>query len=201
MSISSSSSSPGSSSTTTAMFFISRRKRAGMSSIASATSFSNWFLVTSGADLVGSARDYQTVVVAVVTDGTLIAERLRLADAPAMQDLHVRGKRPHLLRQEAAQLLFDFDGIVAFRDPDAVRDAQHVTINGQAGHAERVAEDDMRGLASDAGQRGELLHVRRHLAAMLRHELLRHPDQRLRFLTEEARGQDDGLELGGRRPG
>ena len=70
------------------------------------------------------------VVIAVVANGALIAQRLRFADAPAVKDLHVGGERPHLLRQQAAQLLFNVDGIVAFRDPDAIRNTQDVAIDG-----------------------------------------------------------------------
>src|SRR5581483_11771131 len=147
MSISSSRSAPGSSSTTTARFFISRRKRTGISSMASATSCSNLFRSTFFGDDMAE-------VVAVVTHGALAAERLRLADPPAVQDLHVRRERPHLLRQTIAQLLFDLHGVVAFRDADAIRHAQYVAIARQARDAERVAEDDIRRLAADARKGG-----------------------------------------------
>ena len=46
-------------------------------------------------------------------------------------------------------------------------DAEHVPIDGQPGHAERVAEHDIRRLATDAGQLVERLHVGRHLAAVI----------------------------------
>ena len=69
-----------------------------------------------------------------------------------MEDQRVGGDRPFLLRQRGAQLLLDDYGVVALRDADAVGDAQHVAIDGQAGDAERMAEDDVRRLAADAGQ-------------------------------------------------
>src|SRR5207253_9685284 len=126
------------------MFCISRRKRAGMSSIASATSCSNLFRFT-------GLLHHVLVIVTVVPDGALIAQRLRLADASAVKDLHVRRERPQLLWQTAAELLFHVDGVVAFRDPDAIGHTQDVAIDRQAGHAERMPEYDVGGLAPDAG--------------------------------------------------
>ena len=92
--------------------------------------------------------------------GAAIAERPRLADAAAVQDERVGGARPVRRRQRRAQLLLDDLRIVRPGDADAVGDAQHVTIDRQARHAERVAEDDVRGLAADAGQLDERLHRR-----------------------------------------
>ena len=61
--------------------------------------------------------------------------------------------RPPLGRQRAAQLLLDDVRVVGLGDADPVRHAQHVPIDRQPGHAERVAEHDVRRLAADAGQR------------------------------------------------
>ena len=82
------------------------------------------------------------------------------------------------------------------RDPDPVRDPEHVSIDGQPGNAKRMPEHDVRGLAADARQRGQLLHVGRHVAAVLGDEHLRHADQRLGLLPEEPGRQDQPLELG-----
>ena len=51
--------------------------------------------------------------------------------------------------------------------PMRLDDAQHVAIDRQPGHAERVTEDDVGGLAADAGQLVERVHRRGHLAAVL----------------------------------
>ena len=88
-------------------------------------------------------------------------------------------------------------GIVAFGDADAVRHPQHVPIDREPGHAERVTEHDVRGLAADAGQLGERVHVGRHLAAVLFDERLRHAEQRLRLRAEEAGRMNLRLELAG----
>ena len=53
-------------------------------------------------------------------------------------------------RHARAQLLFDDFRIVGRRDADAVRHAQHMPIDREAGHAERMAEYDVGGLAADA---------------------------------------------------
>ena len=90
-------------------------------------------------------------------------------------------------RQRRAQLLLRPYRIVALGDADAVGDAEHVAIDRQPRHAERMAEHDVRGLAADAGQRGQRVHVGRHLAAVLLDERLRHADERLRLLRERSR--------------
>src|SRR5215831_18163766 len=118
--MSASSSGDGSSSTTMAMFFIASRKRRGMEASASATCFSNRERCTGRLasrtprlDLARAGDDV-LVVVAVVAHHTLIAERRRTADAPAVQDQRVRRAGPARRRQRAAQLLFDVDRVVAF---------------------------------------------------------------------------------------
>ena len=95
-----------------------------------------------------------------------------------MEDERVGGARPPLRRQRAGQLFLDLDRVVAFRDPDAIRDAQHVAIDGQPRHAERVTENDVRRLPPDARQLDERFHHGRHLAAVLLDERVRHADDR-----------------------
>src|ERR1051325_8123780 len=155
------------------MFFIASRKRRGIEASASATCFSNRARCTGvlacrtpRLDLARAGDDVM-VVVAVVADDALVAERRRRTDAPSMQDERVRRAGPALLRQRATQLLLDSHGVVAFGDADPVRDAEDVTVDGQARHAERMAEDDVRGLAADARQLDERVHAGRHRAAML----------------------------------
>src|SRR5688572_24510318 len=117
-SISARSSALGSSSTTTARFFISRRKRAGIRVTASATRRSNSWRVIPAFVGAGFSRPERQVIVAILPYGAFRAERLRPANATAVQDLDVRRKRPHLLRQRTAQLRLHLDGILTLRDPD-----------------------------------------------------------------------------------
>jgi hypothetical protein len=116
-----------------------------------------------------------------------------------VQDQRVGHQRPLLRREDRAQLLFDDYGIVRFRDTDAVGDAQNMTIDGEARHAQRVAQDDIGGLAPDTGELDEILHARRDFAVVLLHERARHSGERLRFHPEEAGGLNLGLELRCRR--
>ncbi len=99
-----------------------------------------------------------------------IAQRLRPADAAAVQDQRIGRARPSFRRQQRAQLRLDGHGIVRTNQTDPVGDAQHVAIDRQAGHAERVAEHDVGGLASDAGQ---LRRVRPSRPAPRRHGVRR----------------------------
>ena len=176
-----SSSRDGSSSTTIAMFCIALREAAAESSAsASATRRSNSSRVIDpprfsarvgfGRRLAGarSARRRGGSSRSRRCTDALVAERLRPADAPAVQDQRVGGARPAsraaARRTAAASTTI---GIVGLGDADAVRHAQHVAIDRQPGHAERVAEHDVRRLAADARQRGQRVHVGRHLAAVL----------------------------------
>src|SRR5262245_47787276 len=134
------------------MFFIASRNRRGIEASASATCFSNSERRTNvlagvprALDLAG-AGDHVVEVVAVVAHHALVAERRRTADAPTVQDERVGRARPSCLRQRATKLLFDDDRVVAFGDPDPVRDAEDVAVDGESRYAERVAEDDVGGL-------------------------------------------------------
>ena len=64
-----------------------------------------------GFDRLG--HEASAIEIAVRPDVAARAERLRPADAAAVQDQHVRGARPPLGRQHRAQLRLDLDRIVA----------------------------------------------------------------------------------------
>ncbi len=100
-----------------------------------------------------------------------------------------------------AQLLLDDLGIVGPGDADPVGDAKDMPIDGKPRHAERVAEDDVGGLASDARQFDQRVHRARHLAAMGLDDLGRHTQERTRLGAEEPGRLNLRLELVGRRPG
>ena len=68
-------------------------------------------------------------------------------------------------------------------------------IDGEPRHAERVAEDDVGGLAADAGKRGERVHVGRNISAVLLDEGARGADDRFRLRAEEAGGVNLRLEV------
>jgi hypothetical protein len=77
-----------------------------------------------------------------------------------------------------------------------VDEALEVGVDGEAGHPERVAEDDVRGLAADARQRHQGVHRVRDDATVQVDEGLPELDQRIRLGPEEAGGLEQFLELG-----
>src|ERR1051325_5907661 len=168
MPISASSSRDGSSSTTMAMFFIASRNRCGIDASASATWLSNFSrrIVLVPRPLPPGADDRRVVFTLVAHDAD-IAERLRLADPAAGEDQRGGRLRRAVGGPRGAELFLDVDRVVAFGDPDAIADAQHMAVDGQPRDAERVAEDDVGGLAADAGQLRERVHVGGHLAAVV----------------------------------
>jgi hypothetical protein len=118
-----------------------------------------------------------------------------------VKDQHVRGERPHLLRQRGAQLLLDFHRVVAFGDADAVRDTEYVPIDGKAWNAKRMAQHHVRRLSAYAGQLRQKLHIRWHLTAMVGDEALRGADKGFSLLIEKSGRSDDRFEIGRRRLG
>ena len=70
-----------------------------------------------------------------------------------------------------------------------------VSTTMPTGDLERVREDDVRGLAADAGERGQLVHRARHFAAVAFDDRLRGGDHRLRLVAEEAGLLDVALHL------
>ena len=67
-----------------------------------------------------------------------------------------------------------FTGVGFFRQPEPVRQPRDVRVHDDADlDAEGVAENDVRRLAPDAGQRDQLLHRARHFAAVFFHERAR----------------------------
>ena len=84
----------------------------------------------------GLARHDGLVIQAVLPNRTPIAERLGLADAPAVQDERVGGPRPSFGRHYRAKLLLDGFWIIRLGDADPIRHAQHVPIDRKPGDAE-----------------------------------------------------------------
>src|SRR5262245_22682109 len=70
-----------------------------------------------------------------------------------------------------------------------------MAIDGEARNAERVTEHDVRRLAADARQSGQLVHVRGHLTAVPLDEPARHAHEAARLHAEKPRRDDLWLEL------
>src|SRR5262245_9076733 len=128
------------------MLLMASRNRLGIDASASATSFSKCARATAGNRLDA------VEVVALALNGALLTQGLGPADAAAVKNQRVGRPRPSIFRHRVAQLSFDDHRVVALRDADAVRHAQHVAIDRQAGYPKRVPEDDIRRLSPDAGK-------------------------------------------------
>src|SRR5690349_1260344 len=114
-----------------AMLRIASRKSRGMLRSASATIASNFARSTAFPRLTLALAHERLVVLAVVAHHALLAERLRLADAAAVQNERVGRLRPDRLLQRGAELLLDHFRLVALGDADPVGHAEHVTIDRQ----------------------------------------------------------------------
>ena len=68
---------------------------------------------------------------------------------------------------DSHELVLDRAHCAAGREAGPVRDAKDVRVDRDRRLAERRVQDDVRGLAADAGQRLERLAIARHLAGML----------------------------------
>src|SRR4051812_37860890 len=114
-----------------AMLRIASRNSRGMLRSASATMASNFARCTGFPRLALALADQRLVIIAVVAHHALIAERLGLADPPAVQDQRVRRLRPVGLLHRSAELLLDDLRLVARGDADAVRHSQYVAVDRQ----------------------------------------------------------------------
>ena len=83
---------------------------------------------------------------------------------------------------------------LARRKAGAVGDAEDVRIDRDRLRAERRVQDDIRGLAADAGQRLERLARSRHLAAVLLDQRAARRDDVFRLRVVEADRRDVALE-------
>ena len=104
---------------------------------------------------------------------------------------------PAVARENLHQLLLDFFRGVGFGEFEAARDAEDMRVDDDAlGLAERDAEDDVGGFASDAGDGGELGEGLRHLAVEVGDDLAGRALDGLGLVVVEAGGADELFELG-----
>lgn len=124
------------------------------------------------------------------------------AEGASVQDDLVREDNPLVPRDDAHKVLLDVLGIVVGGQLQPARDAVDVSVHDDAfGLVEPGAENDIRRLAGDAGQREELIHVVGNLAAEIVDYRLCCSDDGLRLVPEEAGGLDVGLKLFGSEGG
>ena len=120
---------------------------------------------------------------AVVVQRARRAIRLARQAHPApVEDQAQAQVAPLLGRHHRADLGLDLDRVGLTGEPDPPRQAGHVGVDRKARQPETNAKDDVGGLAPDPGQRHQVLHPRRHLAAVA--------------LDQRPGAADDGVGLG-----
>ena len=101
-----------------------------------------------------------------------------------------------LRREYLTQLLFHTQRVLAaIGETQSPRDADAVRVADVGGLAVNVAEDEVRRLAPDAGQRRELLHRAGDLAAVLFEQNFRALDEILRLGVVKSAGADHLADL------
>src|SRR5450759_678131 len=128
--------------------------------------------------------------------------RSGVADSPPVKDEQVREQCPIFAGKQRHQILLYFDRILLLREAEAETQPSHVSVDDYAFVLpERVAKDDVCGLASDAGKLDESVHRIWHLAVVALDQSLAESDQALRLVAEEPRALDDLLQFFRRRIG
>ena len=114
-----------------------------------------------------------------------------LADGPSVVDQQVGEVAPFLLRDDGHKVNFDLDRVGLLREAEQIGQALYVGIDGDAFvDAEGGGEDDVRGLARDAGKRDELFHGAGDDAAESVQQHDRCLVNALRLVVEEIYGVD-----------
>src|SRR6185503_17354362 len=114
----------------------------------------------------------------------------RNADIAAVQNQPMVGMEPVLRWHHLIELHLDLEGCLAGRHAGPVTYAEDVGIDRNRGFAEGDVENDVGGLAADAGQRLQRLAHARDLATMLLDELPRQRHHVLRLGAKQANGLD-----------
>ena len=120
---------------------------------------------------------------------------VRLADAASVDDDQMRKLAPALRIEICAKFGFNLHRIIRIGDSEKICDAFDMGVDREPGNTEGVAEHDVGGFASDAGERSELLHGIRHFAAEIGDDALACADDVCSFCAVIAAAADDGFEF------
>jgi CRP/FNR family transcriptional regulator, cyclic AMP receptor protein len=114
---------------------------------------------------------------------------------PTMPHHVVREHRVVLLREESSHVGFDLVWVLLGGPSEAPRQASEMSVDGDPGHPEGIAQHNVRSLPSYARQTHERIKIRRYLTREVITKPLPDELDRLCLLSEEARGGDEGLQL------
>lgn len=130
------------------------------------------------------------------------ARLARLTNAAAMPDELMGKKNPAILGNDFHQVLLDLFGIGILCQIKTLGKALDVRIDDDAGgDAEGRTENDVCGLARDAGKGKQFVHGLRDFAVEFPDDFFAGADDGFRFVAEKPRGANVIFELGGIRIG
>lgn len=137
--------------------------------------------------------------VAEVLEGAALALGLAgYADLAAVVDELVGELNPAIFGDDFFEVLLDFDGVGVCGEFEAAREAEDVGVHNDAGgDAVPGAEDDVGGLAGDAGELEHLVHGLGDFAVEFFDENAGGADDALGFVAEEAGGLDELFDRSG----
>lgn len=118
------------------------------------------------------------------------------AAAAAVPDEEVAPEGPGVLGDDFDEVFFDFDRVFLFGQAEALAQAGDVGVDDDAGlDAVGVAEDDIGGFASDAGEIGEGFEIFGDFAVMLLRDGFGGGNEVLGFIAEKAGGADEVFDV------
>ena len=125
----------------------------------------------------------------------------RVANSPTVPNHLVAEFDPALLRHDLHQVALDSIGCGFGGHAKAIADSENVSIDHDTvGDAERSAENDIGGLARNAGESHKLVYRARNLAAKPLNDAARHSQEVFGLHAEETGGADEVLQLVGVGP-
>ena len=125
----------------------------------------------------------------------LAAGSSRDTDPPAVLDEPQADRAPPGGGKQLTEVLLDLDRVARVAQPEALAQPCHVGVDRQPRKAEGHREHDIRGLATDPRQGGQLIHRPGQLTGMTHHDRLGGTEDVRCLRAEEACGPDQGLEL------
>jgi len=120
----------------------------------------------------------------------------REATAASVPNKQVTPQRPRITRNHAHEVLFDFDRIAMFGQPEALAQPSHVRVDDHARiDSVGIAQDDVRCFPSDPRQDSQGIKFPGHLALIIFDERSRRGSDIFRFVPVESRRSDEILEV------
>ena len=118
-----------------------------------------------------------------------------VAHPAAVKDHPVTEQRPLLAFDEFADGVLDLDRVLLGRPAPTPDQAPEMGVDGDSRDVERVAQDDVRGLAPHTGQRHQFVHGVGQFAVESLNQRLTEANQRRRFIAIKTGWPNEGFEF------